>query len=61
MIEFILIIGLFAIARSLRRAARQPLRPTEIHLYHHFVPGPGESLPRAEQTRDNVIPLRRTG
>jgi hypothetical protein len=56
MIEFILIIALIVLAHRLRRAARTPQRPVEVHIYHHLVPGPGESQPLSE--RSNVIELR---
>ena len=57
MIEIVLIVGLFLIARNLRCAARQPQRYVAIHVYHHLVPGPGEIMPHLERKHDNVIPF----
>jgi hypothetical protein len=58
MIEFIVVVTLIVIAHRLRRAAQTPRRPSEVHIYHHFIPGPGEAAPIAEPGKPgNVVPF----
>jgi hypothetical protein len=59
MIEFVAIVALIVVGRRLQRATRQPQRPIEIHIYHHFPAPPGERHPEEVPAGGNVVPFRR--
>ena len=42
MVEFAFIAALIIVAHRLRRAARQPQPPLEVHVFHQFPGDPGE-------------------